>query len=190
VLQEAAPLFPKSAKIRTLLGISQYAVRQVGDAITSLTDAVEIDPSLEGAWNYLSTVVLESTAAPPPRTVAALCRWNETVCGAVELRVAREQNDGALRARAIGKLKKAPCELGRAYEWSAEWTEARREMEACVALAPTAQNHYRLGLIYSALQLPDLASQQMKLREAAVAKTADENARRLAAVQAFQYAIK
>jgi hypothetical protein len=68
--------------------------------------------------------------------------------------------------------------------------EARREMEACVKLEPSAQNHYRLGLIYSALQLSDLAGQQIKLREAAMAKTADENARRRDAVQAFQYAIK
>jgi tetratricopeptide (TPR) repeat protein len=197
VLLEGVQLFPKSARIRTLLGITQYAVRQVADAITSLTDAVELDPSLEGAWRYLSTVALDSTAAPPLQTIAALCRWNEVVCGAAELRRSREQNDSALRLRAMEKLRKASpenstarCELGRAYEWSGEWREARREMEACVALEPSAQNHYRLGLIYSALQLPDPAREQMKLREDAIVRTADENQRRNKAVQAFQYVLK
>jgi tetratricopeptide (TPR) repeat protein len=197
VLQEASPLFPKSAKIRTLLGITQYAVRQVGEATDSLTEAVELDPSLDGAWSYLATVVLDSTAAPPRKTADALCNWNETICGAVELRVARETNDAALRGRAIEKLGKAPagnaiarCELGRAYQGSGQWLEARREMEACVGLDPSAQNHYRLGLVYSALELPDLARQQMLLREAAIAKTVDENTRRRDAVQAFQYVLK
>jgi Tfp pilus assembly protein PilF len=172
-------------------------VRQVAEATTTLTEAVEIDPSLEAAWRYLSTVVLDSTSAPPQRTIDALCRWNEVVCGAVQLRVAREQGDSEMRTRAVEKLRKAPvenatarCELGRAYEWSGEWMEARREMEACVKMEPSAQNHYRLGLIYSALQLPDLAGRQMKLREAEMARTADENARRREAVQSFQYVMK
>jgi tetratricopeptide (TPR) repeat protein len=197
VLQDALPLFPKSARIRTLLGIVQYAAGQQADAAASLTEAVTLDSSLEGAWSYLSIVVLDSTGAPPEPTIDALCRWNEVVCGAVELRKSREQNDPALRERAIAKLRKAPrdnalarCELGRAYEWSAEWEVARGEMEACVAAQPSAQNHYRLGMIYSALRLTDLAREQMKLRAAAMARTADENARRQEAVQAFQYAVK
>ncbi len=197
VLQEAAPLFPKSARIRTLLGITQYAAGQPGDAVARLTEAVELDPTLERAWSYLSSVVLDSTAAPPPKTTSAICRWNDVMCGAVELRQAREQNNAALRGRAIAKLRKAPtenpiarCELGRAYEWSGEWVEARREMEACVAVQASAQNRYRLGLIYSALGLPEQAREQMKLREAAMVQTADENARRREAVQAFQYGAK
>jgi len=197
VLQEGTGLFPKSARIWTLLGITQYAVRQVDYALTSLTTAVELDPSLDNAREYLSVVVLETQSTPPDRTIAVLCRSTSAVCGAVQLRQSREQNDPALRAQAIEQLKKAPrddatarCELGRAYEWSADWPEARREMEACIALAPSAQNHYRLGLIYRALKLPDLASKEMKLREEAVAKTTDENARRTNAVQAFQYVLK
>jgi tetratricopeptide (TPR) repeat protein len=197
VLQDAAPLFPQSARIRTLLGTCLQAVRRVAEAIDALTEAVELDPALDIAWRYLTTVVLASNGAPPRKTVAALCRWNAVVCGAVELRVAREENDTALRAKAMEKLRNGPsgnatakCELARAYEWSGEWTEARRQMEACIALDPSAQNHYRLGLIYSALQLPELARGQMKLREAAMAKIADENARRQDAVQAFQYVMK
>jgi tetratricopeptide (TPR) repeat protein len=150
ILEEAVPIFPKSARIRTLLGITQYADGRIPEAISSLTQAVTTNPSLEPAWNYLSTVVLDSTAAPPPRTVDALCRWNDVVCGAVELRQAREQNDAGLRAQAIEKLRKgapdnatARCELGRAYQWFV-----------------------------------------------AMAKTADENARRNDAVQAFRFVTK
>ena len=196
VLEQAAPLFPRSAKIRMLLGLADYAVSRTEEGITALTEAVEIDPSLEPAWNYLATLALDS-GAPPRRTADALCRWNEVICGAVELRLAREQNDAELRAQAIRKLQLAPagnsiarCGLGRDYESSGDWPDARREMEACVRLDPSAQNHYRLGLVYSALQLPDLARAQMKLREDAAAKMAGENTRRGDAIQAFQYVLK
>jgi tetratricopeptide (TPR) repeat protein len=197
VLQESTPLFPKSARIRMLLGIAKYAAGQAGEAIVDLTAAVEMDPGMERAWSTLATVVLESTAAPPQRTIEVLCKRSDVLCGAVELRQARELNDEALRSRAVARLRKAPredvvarCELGRAYEWSGEWAEARREMEACVAAKPSAQNHYRLGMIYSALGLTEMAREQMTLRAAAMAKTADENARRRDAVQAFQYGVK
>ena len=196
VLEQAAPLFPRSARIRMLLGVAEYAVRRPEEATAALTDAVQIDPSLDPAWKYLAIVALDS-GAPPRRTADALCRWNQVICGAVELRIAREQNDAALRAQAIRKLHQAPagdaiarCALGRDYESSGDWPDARREMEACVGLDPSPQNHYRLGLIYSALQLPDLARAQMKLREQAAAKMADENTRRGEAVQAFQYVLK
>jgi tetratricopeptide (TPR) repeat protein len=40
VLEQAAPLFPKSARIRTLLGVAQYAASRYDDAERALTDAI------------------------------------------------------------------------------------------------------------------------------------------------------
>ena len=197
VLQQAAPRFPKSAKIRVLLGIAQYALGQVDDAATSLTDAIAVDPNLEPAYAYLAQIALESAAAPPPRTLDALCGWNVTACNGLKLRVARESDNAALRREAIEALKRAPaesamarCELGRAYEWSGQWTEARAQMEACVRLDPSPQHHYRLGLIYNHLGLADLARRQMELRDAANQRMSEEVARREKAVQTFQYLLK
>jgi tetratricopeptide (TPR) repeat protein len=197
VLQQAAPLFPKSARIRTLLGISQYAVKHVDDAIQALMDAIDLDPALEPAYAYLARVTLESTAAPSQHALEIMCRSKAEVCSALKLRTARETDDTKLRTEAIEALKHAPadsaiarCELGRAYEWSGEWTLARAQMEACVRLHPSAENHYRLGLIYGQLELPGLARQEMKLRGEEMQRTSQDIARRQDAVQAFQYALK
>jgi tetratricopeptide (TPR) repeat protein len=197
VLQQAAPLFPKSAKIRTLLGIAQYAAGHTDEAITSLTDAIAVDPTLEPAQSYLTQIVLESASAPPQRTVDALCGGNAIVCAAVKSRVAHDQGDVSLQKEAIESLKGRPgdspiarCELGRAYEWSSQWIEARVQMEACVRLNPTPQNHYRLGRIYGHLGLADLARQEMEIRSKVAQRMSEEVARRENAVQAFQYLLK
>jgi tetratricopeptide (TPR) repeat protein len=197
VLRQAAPLFPKSARIRTLLGISQYAVKHVDDAIQALTDAIDLDPSLEPAYAYLARVTLESTATPPQHTLDVMCRWNPEVCSALKLRNARETDDAKLRNEAIEGLKRAPagsaiarCELGRAYEWSGEWKQARAQMEDCVRLSPSAETHYRLGLIYGQLELPDLARKEMNLRQVAIQRAAQDIARHQDAVRAFQYVLK
>lgn len=197
VLRHAAPLFPKSARIRTLLGISQYAVKHVDDAIEALTAAIDLDPSLEPAYAYLARVTLESTAAPPQHTLDVMCRWNPEVCSALKLRAARETDDAKLRNDAIEELKGASadsaiarCELGRAYEWAGEWTQARAQMEECVRLNPSAETHYRLGLIYGQLELPELARKEMKLRNEAMQRASQDIARHQDAVQAFQYVLK
>ena len=197
VLEQAAPLFPTSAKIRTLLGIARYAYGEVDGAENSLADAIRADPKMEPAYAYLAQIALESSAAPPQRVIDALCGWNRTVCSAMELRVARDKGDAALLSKAIQGLKSAPaddpvssCELGRAYEWTSQWTEARACMETCVRVKPAPQNHYRLGLIYSQLGLTDLAHQEMELRKRALQDMSDEDARRRNAVQAFEYAVR
>ena len=193
VLEPAALAFPRSARIRALLGVMQYATEDIEGAISWLTEAITIDPNLEPAHVYLARIVLGSSTAPSARTVASLCGWDPIVCGALKLRQAREKNDPALLAEAMLALQHAPaknaiarCELGRAYEWTRRWPEARVEMEACIGLDPSPANHYRLGLIYQKLGLADLARHQMELRNQALQKLSDETARRVNAVEAFR----
>jgi len=197
VLEQAAPLFPRSARIRTLLGVAYYAEQHLEQAEAALVEAVAIDPSLEPAHRYLVQVALESAAAPSPGAVAAACAWNAVACSALKSRAARESGDSALLAEAVAGLKRAPpdsaiarCELGRIYQAGGQWTEARPELEACVRLDPSPQNHYRLGMVYNKLGLPDQAHRQMELRSAAAARLANEVARRESTVQAFQYVLK
>lgn len=194
VLEQAAPLFPHSARIRTLLGIAHYALGNNDSAVAALINAIEVDQNLDSAYASLTRIVLESSSAPPQPAVIALCRWNEIICAAVKLRVAREANDSALQAQATAVLERAPagnpiarCELARSYEWSERWEDARRQMQVCVKLEPLPQNHYRLSLIYSQLGLSELAHQEMKLRERALQHQTEEGARGLSATQGLQY---
>ncbi len=197
VLQQAAPLFPKSARIRTLLGIAEYSNGSVDEALANLAQAVVLDPALEPAQRYLIRIALESSGAPPENVVAAVCGHDLVACGALQLRIARQQDDTGLMKTATANLQKgradnpiARCELGRAYEWAERWAEARPEMEACVRLDETPQNHYRLGLIYGHLGLADLARKQMELRRQTAERLSEEVDRRANAIQAFEYVVK
>ncbi len=197
VLAQAAALFPKSAKIRTLLGVAQYAAGRYDEAEAALTDAIAIDPALEPVYGYLAQVALEATTVPPERTLKAICRREPAVCAALKSRAARETGDAALEAQAVAELKRAPsgsavarCELGRVYQSSGQLAEARKELEACVRLDPSPQNHYRLGLIYSRLGLAEQARNEMALRKEAEERKSAETARKQNAVQAFQFLIK
>lgn len=197
VLEQAVDLFPKSARIRTLLGVTQYANQQLQPAISALAEAVELDPGLEPAYRYLTQVALESPALVPENAVAAVCRRDAVACASLKLRISRQKGDAALQKEAVAALERAPaenararCELGRAYEWAERWQDARVQMEACVRLDPSPENHYRLGRDYAHLGLEDLAHKEMALRSQAVERLSDAVARRAAAVQAFDYIVK
>src|SRR5579884_1721257 len=133
VLQQAMPLFPRSGKIRTLLGVAQYAQGDVANATASLIDAVSVDPRLEPAYAYLAHIVLESSSVPPESVLRPLCGWSAVVCSALKLRMAHAAGDERAQADAIAALRLAPatdavakCELGRAYEWMDDLARARQ----------------------------------------------------------------
>ena len=183
MLQQATPLFPHSAKLRTLLGIAQYVAGYNNDAITALNEAIAIDPQMDSAYRCLTQIVLQSSAAPPHAVMKSLCGWNQVVCSALKLRAAREQHDPALEAQAITGLERAPredvvgtCELARAYEWTGETIKARAPMERCVGLDPSPQNHYRLGMLYRKLGLTDLAHRQIELRTQTMQQMSEQTA--------------
>lgn len=197
LLKESAPLFPNSAKLRTLLGIANYASGFADDAIAEFENAIAIDPKFDPAYRCLAQVVLESSAPPKLKQVTLLCRWNAVACEAVQLRIAREKDDAAAIRKAIASLERAPnenglasCELARGYEWSHQLGPARREMETCVRLDPTPQNHYRLGTLYQKLGLSNRAQQQMALRNEIQAKMSEETAAGLNALESFKLEIK
>jgi tetratricopeptide (TPR) repeat protein len=193
LLEQSAPLFPGSARIRTLLGIVQYSNGYLDEAIASLVEAIAADPKMESAYRCLSQIVLQSSAAPRPAVVEHLCRWNATVCSALKLRVARNTNDSAMQNVAIAGLRRAPandpvarCELARAWEWTNRLQEARTEMEACLRFDASPQNHYRMGLIYKRLGLNDLSQNEMDQRKRMLQEMSEETALGLDALKAFR----
>jgi tetratricopeptide (TPR) repeat protein len=185
VLEQAAPLFPGSSKIRALLGIARYATGDTGGARSAMVDAIQADPHSEAAYRYLARFVLDSNETPAPRETEVLCQWDRTVCAALKLRsdasdpapLALLQTDSS----AIGR-----CELARYYERSERWREARRPLEQCVLVEPSPQNHYRMGRLYSKLGLREKAAAEMRLYREASRRQSEEAARREQAVAAFQ----
>jgi tetratricopeptide (TPR) repeat protein len=193
VLEQAAPRFPKSVRIRTLLAVSYYAIARNEDAVRRLAEALQIDPAFDPARDYLSRIVLDSSAPPDSFAVESLCGRRDAICAAAELRRDREAS-GAFRqlqiaARMTPDNAVARCELGRVYEWREEWDRARTEMEACVRLDASSQNHYRLARIYNRLGLSELAQQQMAAQKETARRAGEEAERRQQAIQAFQYVI-
>ena len=197
LLQQSAPLFPKSAKILTLLGIAQYADGYSPDAVKSLTAAIKTDGKFQPAYACLAQIVLQSSAAPAQPVTRSLCQWDRTVCSALRLRASHASGDSQVQNQAIADLKLAPpqnpiahCELGRAYEWSGNLAAARGELETCVHLEPTPQNHYRLGIVYQKLGLADLAHREMELRNGALRKMSEQTALGLNALESFSGALQ
>jgi tetratricopeptide (TPR) repeat protein len=190
LLKHSATMFPKSAKILTLLGIAQYGQGYTDEAVISLEDAIALAPKTQAPYAALSKIVLQSSAAPAPRTLDCLCPWNELVCSALQLRIARATGDVNLERKATGDLKLAPatsvvgrCELARAYEWANQLEQARAELETCVRLDPSPQNHYRLGLLYKRLGLNSLAQDQMQQRNQVLRHMSEQTALGLSALQ-------
>ena len=192
LLQQSKPLFPRSAKLRTLLGIAQYSHGDSAEAIPSLIDAIAADPSAEPAYRCLAQILLQSSAPAPPAATERLCKWNSTVCSALKLRLARQADDAALQEEAIAGLQRASndpvarCELARAFEWTDRIAEARTEMEACVRFEPSPQNHYRMGLIYKRLGMNELSQREMDLRRQMLEKMSEETALGLSALKTFR----
>lgn len=194
LLRNAGSRFPKSARIPTLTGIAQYGQGYTDQAAASLEDAIDLAPKSQAPYAALARIVLQSSAAPTPRTLSTLCPWNKLVCSALQLRVARANGDARLERKATLELEHSPansavgrCELGRAYEWTGQLAKARTQMEACVRLDPNPENHYRLGLLYRRLGMDRLAKDQMRQRQELLQKMSEETAMGLKALKELSH---
>ena len=192
-LEQSKASFPKSARLRTLLGIAQYSNGDRNEAVDSLIGAILADPHAESAYRCLAQIALQSSASPEPAAIELLCKWNSTVCSAMKLRLARQADNELMRDDAIAGLKRAPpgdlvahCELARAWEWTNRLQEARTEMETCLKFDPSPQNHYRMGLIYKRLGLDDLSQIEMNLRKQLLDKMSEETALGLNALESLR----
>ena len=189
VLEQAVPLFPKSAKLRALLGVSYYAVNVSAKANGALLSALEIDHRFEPAFQYLKQITLAGANPADIDVMEALCKRDAVVCAALKLR--NEQRDSEALAtllRAQGAV--ARCEAGKAFEHQQKWAAARKEMEACVKLDGIPPNLYRLARVYHHLGLTALAKGEMSQYQAAVQRESEDEARRQEAVKAFQVIVR
>jgi len=205
VLNQASILFPKSVHIKILTGLTYYFVDRSADAIQTLLESTQLDPQDETAAHYLGDITLQDTSTPDPNAAAQVCRFADqhprdkvvdAFCGGILLRLASDSGDPSQRADILRRLKHAAriapkeavsrCQLGKALEWSEQWSEARTEMEACVRLdGSSPDGHYQLARIYRHLGLNHLAEQQTSLQKAAAAHQSEESARRAELIEKF-----
>lgn len=205
VLNQSATLFPTSARVKILLALAYFFVDRSADAVQALLQAAELDPQDETVARYLGEITLLDTSTPNPSATAQVCKFadahpqNKTAdafCGAILLRLARDSEDVSRRPEILRRLQHAAriapsepvarCQLGKAFEWTEQWRQARIEMEACVRLDPNSPDgHYQLSRIYRRLGLSALANRQTSLQEAAAQRQSDESVRRTETVTKF-----
>jgi len=205
VLEQASGLFPQSAHIKILLGLSYYLVDRSPDAIRTLLEATRIAGKDGLAPRYLGEITLQDSATPDPAAVEQLCGFadshptNKTanaLCGGVLLRVAQENGNASGKAEILRRLRAAVrvapeeplarCQLGKALEWSQSWQEARVQLEKCVRLNPDSpEGHYRLARVYRRIGFTALANEQNSLQQQVAKKESDESLRRAKSVSRF-----
>ncbi len=205
VLNQSATLFPKSARVKILLGLTYFFVDRSSDAVHSLLEAAELDPQDETVARYLGEITLLDTSTPNSAATEQECKFadahpqNKTAdafCGAILLRLARDSEDVSRRPEILRRLQHAArvsptepvarCQLGKAFEWTEQWSQARTEMEACVRLDPgSPDGHYQLSRIYRRLGLSALSNRQTSLQEAAAQRQSEESVRRTETVTKF-----
>ena len=205
VLEQAAGLFPQSAHIKILLGLSYYLVDRSPDAIRTLLEANRVAGKDGLAARYLGEITLQDSATPDPGAVKQLCAFadahpaNKTadaLCGGVLLRVAQESGNASGKPEILRRLRAAVrvapeeplarCQLGKALEWSQLWQEARVQLEKCVRLNPDSpEGHYRLARVYRRIGLTALANEQNSLQQQVAKKESDESLRRANSVSRF-----
>ena len=210
VFEQSAALFPQSVRVKILLGLTYYLVDRSPDAIRSLLEASQLDPKDEIAARYLGEITLQDTATPNSAAVTQLCGFADeqqnfknanVFCGGALLRVARDTEDYARKPEILRRLQQAEraapgeptahCELGKAFEWTEQWQEARTQTEACVRLQPdSSEGHYRLSRIYRRLGLKILAKQQTLLQQQAVQRQSEESVRRANTVTKFLFLLE
>jgi tetratricopeptide (TPR) repeat protein len=205
VLEQATELFPQSIRVKILLGLTYYLVDRSADSTRALLGAAKLDPKDELAAHYLGEITLQDPASPDPAAVAQICAFADAhpssksanaLCGGVLLRVSEESGDMSHKPEILRRLQQAVriapqepvarCQLGKAFDWSKQWQEARAQLEKCVRLEPdSTESHYRLARVYRRLGLSSLAEEQTALQQEAAQRQNEESTRRTNTVTRF-----
>jgi tetratricopeptide (TPR) repeat protein len=190
VFQQAAALFPNSARIYVGLGMAYYFMEKYDDSVSAFLRADKLDGRSGRALGYLGATQADSTAGTVPAAVEAICgRAGSknpepamvTWCGALLFRKAYLAGNQSAAPEVISRLRLAAklspndavanCSLGRALEWTEQLAEARHWLELCIRLRPgSAEDHYRLSRVYQGLGLKQAAAEEADLTDKANAE--------------------
>ncbi|MBV9677198.1 MAG: tetratricopeptide repeat protein [Acidobacteriaceae bacterium] len=167
---------PKSAKLHVGLGVAQYSLGQYQEAVETLCQAVDLDPSDGRALDFLGkmydaapsltgkvTERLAHFAKLYPHNPAAnyyyalSLRTRATGGGSTQA----NQQAKALLLQAVRdkpEFAEAHYQLGLLYQDESQAPQAIGEYQTAVRLRPDLKNaHYRLAQLYAKQGRPDLA---------------------------------
>ncbi len=164
-IEEAIKVFPKSARLRLLLGMAHFTIGKSNEAQTAFESALLIEPNLVPAHGYLATIYAEQgkfdEAAKVYERTINFDDKNATLHYLLADTLLKMQNASAERVeselkRAIvldANLAPAYAVLGRLYVRQARWEDARAALERGVQINPKmADALYQLGLVYARLK--------------------------------------
>ena len=167
-LEEAIKDFPKSARLRVLLGMANFDYHKTAEAFAAFNGALEIDPQLVPALGYLAAIYVEqgkyNDALKIYERAAGNVEKNALLHYLIADTLLKMQNPSPERIEnelksAItldANLASAHSALGRFYVRQSRWEDARIELERAVALDPkSADALYQLGLVYARLKRTD-----------------------------------
>jgi Flp pilus assembly protein TadD len=190
IFQQAAKLFPNSARVFVGLGMANNFLENYDESASEFLHADQLDGNSGRALGYLGSTQMEIPTGPTQSAVDAVCtraasHSAEAIpvswCGALLFRRAYLADDKSVAPDVIKHLRLANrlapanaltnCYLGQALQWSGQMTEARHWLEICVKLRPeSAEDHYHLRQLYQALGLTEAAAEQAALTAKANSK--------------------
>lgn len=205
VLEQSVNLFPQSVRVKILLGLAYFLVDRSADSTRTLLAAAKMDPNEELPSRYLGEIGLQDSAAPNSDAVTQICSFADShpssktadaLCGGVLLRAAEDSGDDARKPEILRRLQHAVriapqeplarCQLGKAFEWSQQWSQARIQLEKCVQLDPDSpEGHYHLARVYRRMDLSSLADKQTTLQQQAAQRQSEESTKRTNTVTRF-----
>lgn len=167
-IEEAIKDFPKSARLRLLLGMAHFTVGKSNEAQAAFESALTIEPNLVPALGYLATIYAEQgrfdEAAKVYERTIGYDDKNPLLHYLLADTLLKMQNAPAERIEGESKraialdanLAAAYSVLGRFYVRQARWEDARIALERGVRLNPKmADALYQLGLVYARLKLTE-----------------------------------
>lgn len=178
VFEYAVGRYPKSAQLRVGLGIADYSLGRYDDAVETLCQAVDLDPTDTRALDFLGKMY-DVSPAYAEQVVNRLARFVETY---PQNAAANYYYALSLRKRGLGtpgnaaraevylknavrlspRWAEAHYQLGLLYEDEDETANAVREYEAAARLDPSAaKTHYHLAGLYRRAGRTGLAEREM-----------------------------
>ena len=167
-IEEAIKAFPKSARLRLLLGMAHFTIGKSSEAQAAFENALTIEPNLVPALGYVATIyaeqgkfdeavkIYERTIKSDDKTASLHYLLADTL---LKIQNSSPERIEAELKKAIAldaNLALAYSVLGRLYVRQMRWEEARIALERAIQLEPkTADALYQLGLVYARLKRND-----------------------------------
>lgn len=209
VFQHATERYPKSPRLLIGLGMALYSRGNYDDAVKSLLQAADLNPSDPSSYLFLSKAY-DSSPSQANQVIERFRRFAElqprnpraSYYYAMSLWKGKRAQDPELNLQQIEsllktaialdpKLAEAHLQLGNLYSDQGKYAESIPEYERARDLSPDlADVHYRLGQAYSHTGQKELALQQLKVYQELRAQHLAEVDKQRADIRQFVYSAK